>query len=229
MRRLICKDTDPQWLEERRKRITASEMNVFMGTAPSFYTDSRDEMLLRKVNGEDKSFDEKAMRRIQHGREREANHLRMLGMLLGFPIVPFHWFISHTRWPSLGATLDGVLFPDMHTAPELALTSNKMMVLDVVGRLRELDGPVLVELKNTDGGHRYKEKNGMRAGLKPWVDFSPDYHMEQVQTGLWLADLEHGILAGSLGADDMAVWMHERTEGFDLTLDIANRDAEAEL
>jgi hypothetical protein len=200
-----------------------------MGTAPSFYTDSREDLMARKRSGEDKSFDEKARRRIGHGREREANHLRMLGLLLGFPVVPFHWFISHTRWPSLGATLDGLLFPNMQVPPDLSLTSNKMFVLEAIETLKTLDSPVLVELKNTDGGHRYKEKAGMRAGLKPWVDFSPDYHMEQVQTGLWLADLEYGILAGSLGADDMAVWMHGRVEGFDLTLDLANRDAEAEL
>ena len=229
MRQLICQDTDPQWLDERRKRVTASEINIFMGTAPSFYTDSREDLLMRKLSGTDKQFDEKAQRRIQHGREREENHLRMLGLLLGFPIVPYHWFISHTRWPALGATLDGILFPDMNVTPELGLTSNKMAVMEVITSLRGLTGPVLVELKNTDGGHRYKEKGGTHAGLKPWIDFSPTYHREQVQTGLWLADLEHGILAGSLGADDMAVWLHEREEGWDLTLDLANRDAEAEL
>jgi len=229
MRQLICKDTDPQWQDERRKRITASEINLFMGTAPSFYTDTREDLLVRKLEGIEKAFNEKAMRRIQHGREREANHLRMLGLLLGMPVVPFHWLVSNDRWPHLGATLDGLLFPDLHWEPDLSLTSNKMHTLEVIETLRGLRGPVLVELKNTDGGHRYKEKGGIHAGLRPWIDFIPDYHLEQVQTGLHLADIEHGILAGSLGADDMAVWHHERLDSWAQALDAANGNAESEL
>lgn len=229
MRQIICRDDEPQWLNERRKRITASEINLFMGTAPSFYTDTREDLLTRKREGIEKQFDERAERRIHHGREREANHLRMLALMLGMPVVPFHWLVSHDRWPHLGATLDGLLFPKMTTEPNLKLTSNKLHTLEVIETLRGLDGPVLVELKNTDGGHRYKEKGGLHAGLRPWIDFSPDYHLEQVHTGLWLSDIEHGILAGSLGADDLAVWHHERDEDWALTLDLANRDAEAEL
>jgi len=229
MRQLICHSDDPQWLQERRKRITASEINLFMGTAPSFYTDTRGDLLVRKLEGIEKQFDEKALRRIQHGREREANHLRMLGLMLGMPVVPYHWFISNDRWPSLGATLDGLVFPEMATPPDLSLTSSKIRVLGMIEALESIKGPVLVELKNTDGGHRYKEKGGIHAGLKPWIDFSPDYHKEQVQTGLWLSDIEHGILAGSLGADDLAVWHHERDEEWASTLDMVNRDAESEL
>jgi hypothetical protein len=153
----------------------------------------------------------------------------MLGLLLGMPVVPFHWFISNNRWPWLGATLDGLVFPQVSTPHDLSLTSNKIHTLEVIETLRGLEGPVLVELKNTDGGHRYKDKGGIHAGLRPWIDFSPTYHTEQVQTGLWLADIQHGILAGSLGADDMAVWHHERDEEWGKTLSLVNRDAEGEL
>ena len=30
----------------------------------------------------------------------------------------------------------------------------------------------------------------------------------QVQTGMWLTDTRHAILSGSLGADDIAPWLH---------------------
>jgi hypothetical protein len=155
----------------------------------------------------------------------------MLGRLLGYPTIPFHWLISDDRWPWLGATLDGVLLalPEVSVPACLDLTSNKIQVLEVIEALQGVRGPVLVELKNTDGGHRYKDKSGPTAGLRPWIDFSPGYHQEQVQTGMWLGGFEHGILSGSLGADDIGCWFHERAEGWDRTLDLANKDAEAEF
>jgi len=200
-----------------------------MGTAPSFYTDSREDLMARKFSGTDKQFDEKARRRVLHGREREDTHLRMLGKLLGYPTVPFHWLISNDKWPRLGATLDGVLLalPEVSVPACLDLTSNKIQVLEVIEALKDLRGPVLVELKNTDGGHRYKDKSGPTAGLRPWIDFSPGYHHEQVQTGMWLGGFEHGILSGSLGADDIGCWFHGKEEGWNKTLDLANRDAQA--
>ena len=125
---LICEDTDHRWLTERRKLITASDIAVFTGTAPKFWSDTREELIARKLEGRDKEFDDKAKRRTAHGRLREATHLSMLGRLLGFPVVPFHWLVSNDRWPLVGATLDGLLFPWMQVEPDLTLTSKPARV-----------------------------------------------------------------------------------------------------
>lgn len=227
---IICDDSDRErWLAERRKKVTASEMNVFLGSAPSFYEDTRETLMARKRDGVEKEFSAKALRRVMHGREREDGILRMLGLLLGYPVVPYHWFISHKRWPSLGATLDGLLFPNMQVAPRLELTSNPNQALEVISDLELLHDPVIVEVKNTDGGHRYKEKAGPHMGLKPWLDFMPDYHREQVQTGICLSGLDQGILVGSLGADDIAAWTCKKDLTWERVLDSANTEAAAEL
>lgn len=227
---IICDDSDRErWLAERRKKITASEMNVFLGTALSFYTDTVEDLVRRKREGIEKEFDARALRRVMHGREREDGILRMLGLLLGYPVVPYHWFIGNTHWPHIGATMDGLLFPQMQVAPRLELTSCVDHTLEVLEDLKGLQAPILVEVKNTDGGHRYKEKAGSNQGLKPWIDFAPDYHKEQMQTGLCLAELRRGILVGSLGADDIVPWMFKQDPGWGRTLESVNTVAPAQL
>lgn len=221
----ICHDTDPQWLLERQKRVTSSEINVWLGTAPSFYSDTKAGLIERKRTGLEKDFDDKTTRRLAHGREREKNNLRMLGLLTGYPVVSYNWFITHERWPAIGATLDGLLFPSMGIDPDLSLTSAQAHCAYQNARLELLGGTVLVEMKNTDGGHRYKDKDGPHAGLRAWLDYCPDYHREQVQTALTLTGLDHCILCGSLGGDDMAYWTIERDPMWESILDEVNAEA----
>lgn len=229
MRQIICADTSPEWRQERRKRITASELSVFMGTAPSFYSDTADILIARKLDDVDKEFDEKSMRRVLHGREREASAISIISRLLGFPVVPFKYFVSNDKWPNLGATLDALLIPEMSIKAELGLTSNQGQALEVLEALRGLRGPVLLETKVTDSGHRYKEKNGSNAGLRAWIDYMPDYHMAQVQAGMHIAEIEHAVLGGALGGDDAAAWHVQRDDSYLAFLDAAQAEAQSAL
>lgn len=221
---IICHSSDPQWLEERRKRITASDIQVFLGIQPSWFSDRREDLIAHKINRTRAEFKPDQKRRMRHGRAKEAVHLQMLGELTGYPVVPYGYLIGNTRWSHLGGTLDGLLFPYMQVEPDLTLTSQPDHVLSLIRRLSALSGPIPVELKNTDA-HRFKERQGQRAGLLPWIDFPPDYHTPQVQTQLHLSGHRHGILSGMLGSNDLMPWYVEADEGWAGTMDEANDDA----
>jgi len=223
MMRVICNDSDrAHWLEQRKKYITASEMLVFLGQQPDWYSTNREELLSHKREGTEPQFDHKAKVRMKHGRVDETGNLRKVGALLGYPVVEYHQFIGNQRWPFLGATLDGLLFPHMPVEPDLELTMQTGRVLETIDSLGSLDEPVLVEMKQTEA-HRYG-KNG-----KPWIDFIPSYYIPQVQTQLWLSGLERLLLVGCLGAADMTTFLIQRDPEWEAILDGANKEAKAEL
>jgi hypothetical protein len=227
VRIVICDDSDRElWLKERRKKITASDMLVFLGRQPDWYSTNKEELLAQKLDGTEPLFDHKAKVRMNHGRLDEANNLAKVGKLLGYPVAEYHQFISNDRWPYLGATLDGLLFPHMAVEPDLELTMQEGRVLETIDAIITASvatgDPLLVELKQTEA-HRYG-KNG-----KPWIDFVPDYYIPQVQTQLWLADVERMVLVGCLGAADMTTWIVKRDPQWEGILDAANSEAFAVL
>ena len=225
---VICKAHTPQWHAERRRRVTGSDIASWVGIAPDYW-DSKEDLLLQKLGGHEKEFDDKTQRRMAHGVEREANALEMTGLVLGYPTARYSYLVTHERWPYLAATLDGLLFPWVGVEPNLTLTSQKELALEVRSLIQDAGEPVLTEIKVSDSGHRYKEKRGDNAGKYPWRDFAPDYHLAQVQTGLWMMDLEHGILSGCLGGDDIIPWYIHRSDTWADVLDRVNEEAGKEL
>jgi hypothetical protein len=222
-RTIICDDSDRElWLRERRKKITASDMLVFLGQQPDWYSTNKEELLAQKIDGTEPQFDHKAKVRMKHGRMDEANNLRKAGALLGYPVAEYHQFIGNDRWPYLGATLDGLLFPSMRVDADLELTMQTDRVLETIADIHHMREPLLVEMKQTEA-HRYG-KNG-----KPWIDYVPSYYIPQVQTQLWLADVERLVLVGCLGAADMTAWLIERDPEWEGILDAANKEAFAVL
>jgi hypothetical protein len=222
-RTIICDDSDREpWLRERRKKITASDMLVFLGQQPDWYSTNREELIDQKLNGTEPQFDHKAKVRMKHGRMDEANNLRKAGALLGYPVAEYHQFIGNTRWPYLGATLDGLLFPQMDVEPDLELTMQEGRVLETIEGLIDIEAPILVEMKQTEA-HRYG-KNG-----KPWIDFIPSYYIPQVQTQMWLASVPSLVLVGCLGAADMTAWLIDRDPEWGGILDAASKEAESIL
>ena len=153
----------------------------------------------------------------------------MAGDLYGFPTAHYGYLIDDDRWPYLAATLDGLMFPFVGRDPEYDLTSQVGLASEVRSILDRVGSPVMCEVKVTDSGHRYKEKSGPHAGRYPWRDFQPEYHHEQVQTGLWMSGLEHGLLVGCLGGDDIIPWYIPRDPLWARILDDVNAEAEREL
>lgn len=222
---VICDDSSRElWLKERRKKITASEMLVFLDRQPDWYSTNKEELLAQKLDGTEPLFDHKAKVRMNHGRLDEANNLAKVGKLLGYPVSEYHQFIGNDRWPYLGATLDALLFPHMAVEPDLELTMQEGRVLETIDSLGDLDeSRLLLELKQTEA-HRYRKN-----GKNPWIDFVPDYYIPQVQTQMWLADVERMVLVGCLGAADMTAWIVERDPEWEGILDAANSEAFAVL
>jgi len=223
---IICKSSDPHWLDERRKRITASDMNVWLGTQPSFYEETKATLVGRKLTGEDSVFNDRSLRRMAHGREREQNALRMAGLMFGFPTAPYGYLIGNERWPYLAATLDGLLFPWVGREPYYSLTSQEGHMAEVRSIIEHAHAPVMCEVKVSDSGHRYKDRaDSPTAGQKAWIDYCPTYHFEQVQTGLWMSGLEHALLVGCLGGDELICWYVPRQERWAETMDEVNGEA----
>ena len=222
---IICGSGDSEWLEERRRRVTASELSIWIGTAPSFYSETRETLLARKLSGGEADFNDKSLRRLAHGREREANALRMTGEMFGYPTAGYSYLVGNERWPFLAATMDGLMFPWLGRQPRFELTSQVGHMAEIANTIAGLGQPILVEIKVSDSGHRYKDKDGPHAGRKAWIDYSPTYHAEQVQTGLWMAGLDHALLAGCLGGDELICWYHQRNAEWAEVLDRANEEA----
>ena len=227
---VLCRAHTPEWHDERRKRVTGSDIASWIGIAPSYW-DDKQAILERKLMGVDKEFDPKTVRRMAHGVEREALGLELTGKLFGYPTARYSYLITHERWPYLAATLDGLLFPWVGVGPDVRLTSQPERALQMLAEIDALlpKEPVLTEIKVSDSGHRYKEKSGDYAGSRPWVDFCPDYHLAQVQTGLWMTGLDTGLLSGFLGGDELLPWVVRRSESWMEILDAVNAEAEQEL
>jgi hypothetical protein len=110
----------------------------------------------------------------------------------------------------------------MSVEPDLELTMQTGRVLETIDFIGSLEKPLLVEMKQTEA-HRYG-KNG-----KPWIDFIPSYYIPQVQTQLWVADVERLVLVGCLGAADMTTFIIKRDPEWEAILEAANKEAGTEL
>ncbi len=224
--RILCSDTDPQWLEERRKRVTASDMLCFLDMQPAWWSSNWDEILKHKLAGTQREMDLEGTVNVTHGRETEALNLRLAGQLLGFAVVPHKFLYVNDRWPHLGATLDGLLYPSRGVGPDLDLTTHVGLTAQLVERLEAIPGhrPLMLESKNGRHPDPYGSKR-KKGEPYTWSEAPPDYHRPQVQTGLWIAGFDRGIISARLGGRDMACHLIEREPGWAEVLDEANEKA----
>ena len=225
--RILCMDTDPQWKEERRHLVTASEMMCFLGLEPSWWSDSWADILALKVSGEDKVFTGDSLANVTHGRRTEVLNLELTSELLGFAVTRHNAMYVNGRWPMLSATLDGILWTQngrRGLGPNLDLSTQHGLVAEVYEALSVLPGPVMVESKNARHPDPFgsKVKKGQKVS---WFSDYPDYHIPQIQTGMHIADFEWCVLCARLGGRDMAPHLIKRDPEWADRLDTANEIA----
>jgi hypothetical protein len=226
--RILCLDTDPQWKEERRHLVTASEIMCFLGLEPDWWGGSWDEILALKVSGKDKVFTGEALTNVTHGRKTEALNLELTGELLGFAVTRHNALYVNDRWPHLGATLDGLLWPLRGLGPNLDLSTQHGLVAETYEALSRLDGPVMVESKNARHPDPFggKVKKGQKVG---WFSSYPEYHIPQIQAGMHIADFEWCVLCARLGGRDLAPHLIKRDPEWADRLDSAEHVAAVAL
>jgi len=226
---IICSDREESlWLQERRKRITASDLGTFMGSNPDWFSGDKESLLEEKRLNTERDFGPNGSN-VAHGRFNEDNNLKKASVLFGLPVVPYHFLVGHERWPHLAATLDGLGMVDYLTPPDYSFAKSGTkygrfdtlpQVLETRAELEQLSGVIIVEMKQT-GSHIFKRKGERRS----WVEELPKYLIPQLQCQMWLMGIPQCLIVGQLGADNMTGYTVFRDSMWERILDEVNAEA----
>jgi hypothetical protein len=226
--RILCLDSDPDWKEERRHLVTASDMLCFLGMEPSWWSSSWDEILKHKIANTDRPMGPEGVVNVTHGRKTEGLNLELTSELLGFGITRHNALYVNDRWPHLGATLDGLLWTQRGLGPSLDLSTQHGLVAETYERLSDLPGPIMVESKNARHPDPYGSKV-KKGDAVQWFSKYPDYHIPQIQAGMHIADFEWCVLCARLGGRDLAPHLVKRDPEWADRLEQANNVAAVAL
>lgn len=174
--RYVCKQEDPQWLEERRKVFTASEIAAFFGEGYK----SQKEVLQDKLGHSDWSPPTPGDQ-AWWGLFLERENMRAFSVLSGLRTRPTNAFLVSQRNPGLGATIDGLCREGAQTG------------------LIEMKNVNQVDLTGALNAERWA--NGFQ-GDRPRL---PQYRWIQVQAQLYVTGYPFAYLCAKIGACDM-VW-----------------------
>lgn len=229
---ILCTDSDPEWKEERRKRVTASDMLCFLGMEPRWWSSSWEEILTHKLENTDREMDPEGRVNVRHGARSEGLNLELTSELLGFPITRHNAMYANDRWPFLGATTDGLLWPLRGAGPDLDLSTQTGLVAETYEALTRLGDAgercVLVESKNARHPDPWGSKT-KRGDAVSWFTTYPDYHFPQIQTQMHVGDFEWCLICARLGGRDLAPHLVKRDLRWAERLDEANERAEQVL
>lgn len=225
MTRVICNSEDrAPWLEERKKLITSSDIGVFLGLQPKWWSFSSRQSIIEEKMGVDHY---EPNHNTEHGIMNEELNRQKAEKLLGMKLPAFGWLCVNDRWPHIGATPDAMAIGGLLGDPHKLLTSHPDLVDEVrrsVGIRGDIGG---CQLKSTDAmkavhyGKRGFPKNGEP---QDWITQVPEYHLAQIQTEMHVMGWDWTLLVGQLGAHNMVAWFVPRSPAWEAVMD----DAEAQ-
>jgi len=215
---VVCKDTDPCWLDERKKVLTASNVAAMLGEG----YDSK-AFFLAVQRGEIKPKD--ASPPMRSGKWEERPTMAKFSWITGIVTRPCNNFLVSNLIPGLGCTIDGYISrPD-----ELPAETNHDATFPNWGWPEDftrqvMEAPTrrgLIEIKASEpwGKKAWEKTDGM----------SPMYYWMQVQTQLHVTQLRWAVLCHRWGAHGMMAQYIPRDDAFEPTLRKAVEEYAAEM
>ena len=223
---VVCDTSDrAEWLAARRKLITSSDLAVFMGLQPKWWSFSTRQSILEEKMGAD-NYDPN--HNTEHGLFNEEGNRVKAEKLLGMKLPACQWLCVNPKWPHLGATPDAFAIPRPLAAPYKLLTSHPHLVDQARERIASEGHVGGCQLKSTDSPKavHYGKKGWPQTGTpQDWITHVPDYHLPQVQTEMHVMGWDWALLVGQLGAHNMVVWFVERDPKWAAVMDEAEAEA----
>jgi hypothetical protein len=169
------------WKATRRCYLTSSDVFTWREVdIPDWWGDTREDIIHSKLTGEDKVFDPETETSVAHGSFDERNIQAKFAEAVGCAVEPMNALYVNSRWPFLGASIDGFGFPILNapTRPEFCQDRRR------VPRLR-----------------KYIDKQGVRfitevkkSTSTKWPTAVPEYYKAQVQTQLAILEMPYAII-----------------------------------
>ena len=183
--KVICKDTDPEWLDHRHKYLTASNAATLFGV--NKWGGSYSDLVEEKAAPETPPPLQDTAN-MWHGREDEANNMRKFSKALGLRCKQTHVFLASTKC-RLAATLDGMIInKSPETIPYISKDSDTWLPA-LKDRIELSPGVGILEMKQTEAWFR-----------KDWDSSIPEYYLTQVQTQLYVSGVRWAVVACQIGA-----------------------------
>ena len=101
-----AKEDFDHWLEIRKDYLSSSEVFTWLGNTPSWWGDTRADVLAGK-RGVEKVFPRETETSIAHGSFDEENIMKKFGYAVGCDVQPHNGFFVNDKWPAIGASIDG--------------------------------------------------------------------------------------------------------------------------
>lgn len=173
------------WLEARKPLITSSDFFSYRGhNIPSWWGTTPDEIETNKIEDLKREFPVPARVSMNHGIHDEDNIRRKFGEAFGCGTVGDHGLYVNTKWPFLGASIDGFFtrpYEEFSKASDYC--QDDARVHDLIFEIQQL-----VPL-GRNGLLEIKKSTSTK-----WGTDVPDYYKAQVQGQLNILDLPVAII-----------------------------------